>query len=242
MKTTIITTLGLLSMAITTLTANAQEPMKMSQKASYIEMMSAESQTATLAQFLTGAAPLVKDTEPGTELWFALQAPGDNLAIFDIFVDENARGAHFSGAVAGALKDNADKLVKGGWDEGVVANINNSSVLSTKTPVDLYSATTATYIKLKAAPGQGDALAALLTAAGAIVADTEPKTLYWVSLRLDADNFAIFDIFADESGREAHFAGQVANLLKDKSAVLVDGGWNDGVVANINNYEILAIK
>ena len=140
------------------------------------------------------------------------------------------------------MHDNATKLVEGGWADGVVANINNSSVLSAKAPVDLYTATTATYIKLTAAPGQGNALAALLTAAGPIVADTEPKTLYWVALQLDENNFAIFDIFADNTGREAHFAGQVANLLKEKSSVLVEGGWDIGVVAKVNNFDILAIK
>lgn len=209
--------------------------------ASYIAMPAAEGQTEAFAEFLAGAAPIVKETEPGTALWFALQAD-DTLAIFDIFEDEEARDAHFSGAVAGALHNNAGTLVDGGWDAGVVANIDNSDVLSVKAPVDLYSATTATYIKLKAAPGKGPELAALLTAAGPIVADTEPKTLFWVALQVDENNFAIFDIFADKAGREAHFAGQVAGLLNQKASELVIGGWDDGVVANVTNFDILAIK
>ncbi|CAM2068983.1 hypothetical protein SCOR_26680 [Sulfidibacter corallicola] len=211
-------------------------------KASYIEMKAAEGQTEKFAGFLSDAAPLVKQTEPGTKLWFALQAPENKLAIFDIFVDEKARNAHFSGAVAGALNKNANTLVAGGWDDGVVANIHNSSVLSAKPPADLYSATTATYIKLKAAPGQGENLAALLSAAGSIVADTEPGTLFWVALQIDGEHFAIFDIFAGEAGREAHFAGKVAGLLNQKASALVEGGWEKGVVANVNNYDILAIK
>lgn len=220
----------------------AQENVQLGYTASYIEMTAAEGQTNELAQFLAGAAPLVKETEPGTALWFALQASKDKLAIFDVFVDEEARNAHFAGDVASALNANANTLVSGGWDEGVVANINNSSVLSVKAPVDLYTATTATYIKLTAADNQGDALAELLTAAGPIVTKTEPKTLYWVALQLDDSNFAIFDIFADNSGRDAHFAGKVASLLKEKSAQLVEGGWDDGVVANVSNFDILAIK
>lgn len=242
MNTTILKTLGILGLSALTISANAQESVHMNHTASYIEMTALSGQTEDFAQFLTGAAPLVKETEPGTVLWFALQGPEKQLAIFDIFVDEEARNAHFSGVVAGALKENADRLVEGGWDDGVVANINNSSVLSAKAPVDLHTATTATYIKLTAAPGQGDALAALLTAAGPIVAETEPKTLYWVALQLDENSFAIFDIFADNTGREVHFAGQVANLLKEKSSVLVEGGWDEGVVANVNNSAILAIK
>ena len=212
-----------------------------SNTASYIEITAAENQTSNLAQFLASAAPLVKATEPGTELWFALQDE-DKLAIFDIFRDEKAREAHFSGQVAGALKDQSGTLVKNGWEQGVVANIANSEVLSKKSPVNLYAAKTASYIKLKAAPGQSNALAELLSAAGSIVEKTEPETLYWVALRLDDNNFAIFDIFADNSGREAHFAGKVANLLKEQSSVLVEGGWEKGVVANVSNYEILAIK
>ena len=209
--------------------------------ASYIEMQAASGQTSALAEFLASAAPMVRETEPGTELWFALQA-GDTLAIFDIFIDEAARDAHFSGAVAGALNDNADTLVQGGWDDGVVANINNSVVLSAKAPVDLDSATTATYIALEAAPGQAEQLAELLSAAGPIVAETEPQTLFWVALRIDETNFAIFDAFADNSGREAHFAGQVAGLLNERAADLVEGGWDEGVVANVRNYEVLAIN
>lgn len=241
MKSQIVQMLSALALITTASTANAQVNEMVNYTASYIAMPAADGQTQAFAEFLAGAAPMVKETEPGTELWFALQAE-DTLAIFDIFVDEAARNVHFSGAVAGALKENADTLVEGGWDAGVVANINNSDVLSVKAPVDLYTATTATYIKLEAAPGQSDNLRALLTAAGPIVAETEPKTLFWVALQVDRNNFAIFDIFADNSGREAHFAGQVAGLLKEKSSELVAGGWEDGVVANVNNFDILAIK
>lgn len=241
MKSIILHTISALALISATTSANAQENVMNDHTASFIEMPAASGQTDAFAEFLAGAAPLVAETEPGTKLWFALQA-GDSLAIFDVFEDEAARNAHFSGAVAGALNGNADTLVDGGWDAGVVANINNSDVLSAKAPVDLYSATTATYIRLEAAPGQADNLAALLTAAGPIVADTEPKTLFWAALRIDENNFAIFDIFADNSGREAHFAGQVAGLLNEKASVLVEGGWDDGVVANVSNFDILAIK
>lgn len=235
--------LAVLSILNLTTNALAQDENMTNQHASYIPMTAAPQKASALAQFLSGAAPLVKETEPGTTLWFALQGASENqLAIFDIFRDEAARDAHFAGDVAGALKANASELVAGGWDDGVVANVNHAQVLSEKASVDLYDATTATYIRIAAAPGHGDALAELLTAAGPIVAETEPKTLYWVALRLDQDSFAIFDTFADESGRAAHFAGKVAGLLNEQSATLVAGGWDDGVVANISNYRILAIK
>lgn len=239
MKTPFFKTLA--ALALITTSANAQATPMENHTASYIAMPAAEGQTEAFAQFLSGAAPIIADTEPGTVLWFALQAE-DTLAIFDIFVDEEARNAHFSGVVATALNQNADALVAGGWGDGVVANINNSDVLSVKEPVDLYSATTATYITLEAAPGRGPELAALLTAAGPIIAETEPQTLFWAALQIDENNFAIFDIFADNSGREAHFAGQVAGLLNERAAELVAGGWDTGVVANVRNFDILAIK
>ncbi|MDJ0751719.1 MAG: hypothetical protein QNJ11_19700 [Woeseiaceae bacterium] len=235
----------LIGLSILNLTtpAIAQDETMTHRLASYIPMTAASQKAEAFAQFLSGAAPLVKETEPGTELWFALRGASENqLAIFDVFRDEAARDAHFSGAVAGALEANASELVEGGWDDGVVANVNHAEVLSEKAPADLYDATTATYIMISAVRGQGDNLAELLTAAGPIVANTEPKTLYWVALRLDQDNFAIFDIFADETGREAHFAGQVASLLKEQSSTLVADGWEDGVVVNVSNYTILAIK
>lgn len=241
MKTQILNALGAMALITTTSTSHAQENVMDNYTASYIAMPAAEGQTEAFAEFLAGAAPIVKETEPGTELWFALQ-DDDTLAIFDIFVDGEARNAHFSGAVAGALNENADTLVAGGWDAGVVANINNSNVLSAKAPVDLYTATTATYIAIEAAPGKADDLAALLTAAGPIVAEKEPKTLFWVALRIDDNNFAIYDIFADNTGREAHFAGQVAGSLNAQAADLVEGGWDEGVVANVRNFDILAIK
>lgn len=242
MKIEILKTIGALAIITATTPATAQDQIMLDYTASYIEMTAAENQTEAFAEFLTGAAPLVNETEPGTAFWFALQAPEKILAIFDVFVDESARDAHFSGVVAGALQSNADMLVAGGWDDGVVANIHNSSVLSAIAPVDIYSATTATYITIEAAPGQSEDLAALLTVAAAIVAETEPKTLFWVALQLDESNFAIFDIFADDSGRTDHFAGQVASLLKEQSSVLIEGGWDEGVVSNVNNFDILAIK
>ena len=34
----------------------------------------------------------------------------------------------------------------------------------------------------------------------------------------------------------------LAGLLKEKASELVAGGWNDGVEANVNNFDIIAIK
>ena len=244
MKIQILQMFSALALITSAAAANAQEDVMNNHTANLVEMPADSGLTEAFADFLA-AVPLVTETEPGTVLWFALQAQ-DSLAIFNIlvFVDEGAGAgsAYAAEVVAGALSEDANTLFDGGWDAGVVANINNSNLLSAKTPVDLYTATTATYIKLEAAPGQSEQLATLLTAAGSIVAEFEPKTLFWVALQVDETNFAIFGIFADNCGREAHFAGQLAGLLKELSSVLIAGGWDEGVVAKVSNFDILAVN
>jgi hypothetical protein len=71
------------ALALITTSATAQDNPMENHTASYIAMPAAEGQTAAFAEFLAGAAPIVGETEPGTVLWFALQAD-DTLAIFDM--------------------------------------------------------------------------------------------------------------------------------------------------------------
>ncbi|MFP3802246.1 hypothetical protein SB764_39145, partial [Paraburkholderia sp. SIMBA_027] len=68
------------ALALITTSATAQDNPMENHTASYIAMPAAEGQTEAFAEFLAGAAPIVADTEPGTVLWFALQAD-DTLAI-----------------------------------------------------------------------------------------------------------------------------------------------------------------
>jgi len=56
---------------------------------------------AQLANFLTGALPLV-EAEPETTAWFAIRMGPSTFGIFDAFADERGRGAHLSGEVAKA--------------------------------------------------------------------------------------------------------------------------------------------
>lgn len=211
-------------------------------EATLIELTAQQNKSNNLKNFLKEGAALVKKHEPNTKLWFALQENDDTFAIFDVFPDNDARSDHFAGKVANALQSNAPSLIKGGWDNGVLANVNNFEILSVKSSTNLSTATEATFILLHAAPGQEKNLANLLTAAADIVTKTEPKTLFWTALKFDNNTYAIFDTFTDESGRTAHFAGQVASLLKEKAVTLVDGGWDNGVLPNIHNYKIIATK
>ncbi|MDQ0513323.1 putative quinol monooxygenase [Ancylobacter amanitiformis] len=68
------------------------------------------------------------------------------------------------------------------------------------------------YVELKARPGKEEVVAAFLAGARTLV-EAEPGTIAWFAVRFDSDTFAIFDAFDDETGREAHLAGQVAAAL-----------------------------
>jgi quinol monooxygenase YgiN len=233
--------LGAAAIAAAGTLARAQDDIAAGQPVSFIPMTAAPGQADTLADYLTDAAEIVRETEPGTTYWFGLR-DDDTLAVFDVFLDDDARQAHFAGQVAADIAANADTWIDGGWDGGVISNVNDATILSARQPVDLQSATTATHIALMAAPGQGDALAELLGAGGAIIEDTEPGTLFWVALRYDDDSFGIFDVFADEDARQVHFAGQVATLLNRQAPTLVEGGWDEGVIANVRNFDVIAMK
>lgn len=209
-------------------------------EATMITLESVEGQEAKLANFLTSGADLVAQTEPQTLLWTALKNEKE-MVIFDTFVDNSGREAHFAGQVAAALKENADSLVAGGWDDGVVANINNASILSGKTSNNASDMNIAVFIPIRAKDGHEAAVVEFLTGGAVIIKETEPQTSYWYALQFSETEFAILDFFADQSGVNAHFAGQVATALKENAVTLLVGGWDDGVVANIHQYEVLAM-
>jgi quinol monooxygenase YgiN len=73
---------------------------------------------------------------------------------------------------------------------------------------------------MQAKPGKEDELAAFL--AGALpLAQAEPQTTAWFAVRLDALTFAIFDVFPDVSGRQAHLDGPIAAALMQRADELL---------------------
>jgi quinol monooxygenase YgiN len=70
----------------------------------------------------------------------------------------------------------------------------------------------ALHVSLKAKPEKAGDLAAFLASAQPLAA-AEPDTLTWYATRLSSDEFAIFDTFADEGGRQAHLQGPIAAAL-----------------------------
>ncbi len=100
--------------------------------------------------------------------------------------------------------------------------------------------TKATAITIQSVPGHEDQLALLLEQAAALVEDNEDKTNLWYALRLSKNTFMLFDTFVDEAARNAHFAGKAAGALKETAEKLIVGGWENGVLPNIKNYEIIS--
>lgn len=224
--------------------AHAQNTLKQEttmKEATYIPFEARSGESNNLANFLAEGAKLVTQTEPNTLHWYALKKTNGSFGIFDFFPNEAGRAEHFEGKVAAALNANADTLVAQGWDKGVVTHITNSSILSYKEPgQSSVNATQATYMVLNAQAGKEQVLEALLTDAAQIIEQTEPNTLLWASLKLNNNTFGIFDTFTDEKGREAHFSGKVAAALKAQAEYLVVGGWENGVLKNIHNFEVIA--
>jgi quinol monooxygenase YgiN len=75
-------------------------------------------------------------------------------------------------------------------------------------------------VRLIAAPGKEDEVAAFLETALPLV-EAEPETTAWFAARVDASSFLIFDVFPSESGREQHLAGPVAEALGTHAADLL---------------------
>jgi quinol monooxygenase YgiN len=77
-------------------------------------------------------------------------------------------------------------------------------------------------VLLEAKPGKELEVAAFLEGALPLV-EAEPETTAWFAVRAGATSFAIFDVFPDDAGRQAHLAGAVAAALMERAAELLAG-------------------
>ena len=68
------------------------------------------------------------------------------------------------------------------------------------------------FVRMEAKPGKDEELAAFLMQ-GLELANQERTTPLWFALRLGGGSFAIFDAFADETGRQAHLNGPITKAL-----------------------------
>ena len=70
----------------------------------------------------------------------------------------------------------------------------------------------ALYVPLQAKSGKESELANFLRSALPLV-NAEPGTVSWFAIQDGPSSFAIFDTFDDETGRDAHLNGKVAEAL-----------------------------
>ena len=90
-------------------------------------------------------------------------------------------------------------------------------------------------VRLEAKPGKEAEVEALLRA-GLPLVQQEPATAVWFAIRLGPSTFGIFDAFPDDSGRQAHLAGQVAAALMAKASELL------AQPPAIEKADVLAVK
>jgi quinol monooxygenase YgiN len=76
----------------------------------------------------------------------------------------------------------------------------------------LTTVTKGLWVPLEAKPGKEADVATFLDEGRSLV-EEEPDTIAWFAVRLSDSQFAIFDVFPDESGRKAHLSGRVAEAL-----------------------------
>ena len=73
----------------------------------------------------------------------------------------------------------------------------------------------ALFVRLEAKPGREQDVLNLLRG-GLPMVEQEPATTSWYGMRMGDSTFAIFDTFPDDSGRQAHLAGRVAQELQQR--------------------------
>jgi quinol monooxygenase YgiN len=91
------------------------------------------------------------------------------------------------------------------------------------------------FVRLQAKPGKEAEVARFLEG-GLAMANQEPPTPIWFAMRLGPATFGIFDAFADDAGRKAHLAGQIAAALMAKAPELL------AAAPQIEPVDILAAK
>ena len=76
------------------------------------------------------------------------------------------------------------------------------------------------FVRLEAKPGKEQEVAAFLQQ-GLQLARQEATTPLWFALRLGPSTFGVFDAFADETGRQAHLEGPIAQALMAQAPKLL---------------------
>jgi quinol monooxygenase YgiN len=75
-----------------------------------VRLEAKQGKEVALGEFLKSALPLAQ-SEPGTNIWFALKLGSHTFGIFDTFADDSGRQAHLNGEIAKALFAKADEFL-----------------------------------------------------------------------------------------------------------------------------------
>lgn len=75
------------------------------------------------------------------------------------------------------------------------------------------------FVRLEALPGKEAEVERFLEG-GLPLVQAEPGTTAWFAVRMGPSTFAIFDVFQDDSGRQAHLSGRVAAALMENAGKL----------------------
>ncbi len=90
-------------------------------------------------------------------------------------------------------------------------------------------------VRLEAKPGKEADVARFLEG-GLPLVQEEPATTAWFGIQLGPSTFGIFDVFPDDSGRQAHLSGRVAAALMEQAPELF------AQPPAIENIDVLASK
>ncbi|MBC7924852.1 MAG: antibiotic biosynthesis monooxygenase [Bryobacteraceae bacterium] len=90
-------------------------------------------------------------------------------------------------------------------------------------------------VRLEAKPGKEQEVAEFLKSALPL-AEAEPNTTAWFAWQIGPSTFGVYDVFPDDTGRQAHLAGQIAAALMEKASELLAGP------PKIEHLDILAAK
>ncbi len=74
-------------------------------------------------------------------------------------------------------------------------------------------------VRLEAKPGKEADVVRFLEG-GLPLVQEEPATTAWFGIQLGPSTFGIFDVFPDDSGRQAHLSGRVAAALMQQAPEL----------------------
>jgi len=181
--------------------------------------------------FLLEGLSLVNE-EPQTISWFAFQIDDRTFGIYDTFEFEEGRNAHLQGEVAKALLASAGDLL-----ESFDAQTSIRPVDMIATNHKQGSEQKGLLVIMRAQDGKSKDVENFLNAGGQLVT-AEPETLSWYAIQLDDKTYAIFDTFRDDSGRDAHLTGKVAEALMTNAPLILDRFQGEA----IQKIDILASK